>query len=210
METDSTHWRSRQGELMVKRHLLSPVKSPVVSWFLSSSKLHRSLRVETVCLQLVWSGSSCLGVASLQVVAVSSGPERSPYIASSRCVTLSWNKAGCSHCALLPWGRGITVVGNGNCCSHTQRLSLFFQNQDSMKSKGEWVDEEMGMRQSKQENPPNGLLGRKCSPLGTSAEAASFSQGFFLSLGTSAELHLCQLDISYDIGICRERAHTCT
>lgn len=64
------------------------------------------------------------------------------------------------------------------------------------------MDEEMGMRQSKQENPPNGLLGRKCSPLGTSAEAASFSQGFLLSLGTSAELHLCQLDISYDIGIC--------
>lgn len=88
--------------------------------------------------------------------------------------------------------------------------SLFSQNWDSMKSKGEWMDEGMRMRQSKQENPPNELLGRQCSPLGTSAEAASFSQGFFLSLGTSAELHLCQLDISYDIGICRERAHTHT
>lgn len=69
------------------------------------------------------------------------------------------------------------------------------------------MDEEMRMRQSKWENPPNELLGRKCSPLGTSAEVASFSQGFLLSLGTSAELHLCQLDVSYDIGICRERTH---
>lgn len=94
--------------------------------------------------------------------------------------------------------------------SPIQCLSLFFQNWDSMKSKGEWMNEEMRMRQSKQENPPNGLLGRKCSPLGISAEVVSFSQGFFLSLGTSAELHLCQLDISYDIGICRERAHTYT
>lgn len=69
----------------------------------------------------------------------------------------------------------------------------------------------MRMRQSKQENPPNELLGRKCFPLGTSTEVASFSQGFFLSLGTSAELHLCQLDISYDIGICRkEHTHTHT
>lgn len=65
------------------------------------------------------------------------------------------------------------------------------------------MDEEMRMRQSKWENPSNELLGRKCSPLGTSAEVASFSQGFLLSLGTSAELHLCQLDVSYDIGICR-------
>lgn len=80
--------------------------------------------------------------------------------------------------------------------------SLSFQNWYSMKSKEEWMDEEMRMRQSKQENPPNELLGRKCSPLGTSAEVASFSQGFLLSLGTSAELHLCQLDVSYDIGIC--------
>lgn len=32
-------------------------------------------------------------------------------MAYSRCVTLSWNKAGCSHCALLPRGRGITTVG---------------------------------------------------------------------------------------------------
>lgn len=72
------------------------------------------------------------------------------------------------------------------------------------------MNEEMRMRQNKQENPPNELLGKKCSPLGTSAEVASFSQGFFLSLGTSAELHLCQLDISYNIGICRKRAHAYT
>lgn len=95
--------------------------------------------------------------------------------------------------------------------SRIQCLSLiYFPNWDSMKSKGKWMDEEMRMRQSKQENPPNELLGGKCSALGTSADAASFSQGFFLSLGTSAELHLCQLNISYDIGICRERAHTYT
>lgn len=38
-------------------------------------------------------------------------------------------------------------------------------------------------------------------------EAGSFLQGFFLPLGTSAKLHLRQLDIAYDIGICRERGH---
>lgn len=115
-------------------------------------------------------------------------------------MTLSGNKAGCSCCALLPWGRGITMVGKQ---PYPASKSLSFQNWYSMKSKGEWMDEEMRMRQSKWENPPNELLGRKCSPLSTSAEVASFSQGFLLSLGTSAELHLCQLDVSYDIGICR-------
>lgn len=120
-------------------------------------------------------------------------------------MTLSGNKAGCSCCALLPWGRGITMVGKQ---PYPASKSLSFQNWYSMKSKGKWMDEEMRMRQSKWENPPNELLGRKCSPLGTSAEVASFSQGFLLSLGTSAELHLCQLDVSYDIGICRERTHT--
>lgn len=120
-------------------------------------------------------------------------------------MTLSGNKAGCSCCALLPQGRGITMVGKQ---PYPASKSLSFQNGYSMKSKGKWMDEEMRMRQSKWGNPPNELLGRKCSPLGTSAEVASFSQGFLLSLGTSAELHLCQLDVSYDIGICRERTHT--
>lgn len=119
-------------------------------------------------------------------------------------MTPSGNKAGCSCCALLPRGRGIVMVGKQ---PYPASKSLSFQNWYSMKSKGEWMDEEMRMRQSKRENPPNELLGRKCSPSDTSAEVASFSQGFLLSLGTSAELHLCQLDVSYDIGICRERTH---
>lgn len=37
---------------------------------------------------------------------------------------------------------------------------------------------------------------------------ASLLHGFFLPLGTSAELHLRQLDVPNHIGVCEERKHS--
>lgn len=40
---------------------------------------------------------------------------------------------------------------------------------------------------------------------GSPAKLEFFSQGFFFPLGASAKLHLCQLDVPYNVGICSGR-----